>query len=115
MSHARSSKITVCVALAGLCFGVAGCGLGGSKITKANAEKVNTGMTEKEVSGLLGPPNESNEAVLPDIAGMLGGGGAPGTPEMTKKARESVWKEGDKIITVQFIDGKVIAKTASGL
>jgi hypothetical protein len=112
MSYARpSSRLALMVALAGLCLGVSGCG---SKISKANADKINTGMTETEVSNLLGPPTESNEVALPDIGGMLGGG-APGMPTMPKKTRQSVWKEGEKAITVMFVDGKVMAKESKGL
>ena len=37
----------------------------GSKITKANADKIKIGMSENEVSDLLGNPSESAEVVVP--------------------------------------------------
>jgi hypothetical protein len=104
------SRLGALAALAGLCLALAGCG--GGKISKANADKVNTGMTEKEVSDLLGAPTETAEVAVPDMGGLLGGGA--GVPGMPKKARQSIWKEGDKVIVVTFVDGKVSMKTTNG-
>jgi hypothetical protein len=100
----------------GLCLVLSGCG---SKINKANADKINTGMTEKEVSDILGAPTESSEIAMSDLGGMLGGlpggGSLPRMPAMPKKAKQSVWKDGSKSIAVTFVDGKVVQKASAGL
>jgi hypothetical protein len=110
----RASVVVVAVV-----FGLAlpGCG---SKITKENADKIKVGMSEKEVTDLLGSPTESEEVELPDLGAMFGGmpglpaGEAAPVPKMPKKAKKSVWKEGDKTIAVVFLDGKVNNKETTG-
>ncbi|MBY0228180.1 MAG: hypothetical protein K2W96_02750 [Gemmataceae bacterium] len=97
-------------------------GCGNSKITKANADLVKDGMTESEVAGILGAPNESQEVKTPDVAGALGGlgalGGMPGLgggmPKIDLKAKQSVWKSGDKTIAITFVNGKVAMKATTG-
>jgi hypothetical protein len=74
----------------------------GSPVTKANYDKVNTGMTLKEVQGILGSGTEQGSSGI-DVPGM----------SMTGKAM--VWQEGTKIITVQFINDKVVSKAQMGL
>jgi hypothetical protein len=107
----KTSRTGVLLALAAVCLLVSGCS--GSRITKANADRINVGMTEQEVSAILGGPNETSEVALPDVGAMMGA--VPGVSALPKKARQSVWKEGPKVITITFVDGRVSAKTAAGL
>ncbi len=89
----------------GICCTTAGCG-GGSKITKANADRINNGMSEKQVAEILGTATDSVDVQAPDIlASGFGGGDAP-----LKKAKQSIWKDGSKVITVIFINDKVVSK-----
>ncbi|MDI6852172.1 MAG: outer membrane protein assembly factor BamE [Deltaproteobacteria bacterium] len=69
---------------------------GENKISKANFDKIKTGMTEAEVQAILGPPTESSGVDVAVFAGTT-----------------SVWKKGDTVISVQFVNGKVIAKQFS--
>lgn len=91
-----------------LCLGFSGCG-GASKITRANADKVTTGMTEQQVANLLGSPTSSADIQIPNLGGLPGvelvGDGQP------VSARLSTWNEGSKVITVTFVNGKVVART----
>jgi hypothetical protein len=88
---------------AGLCLAAPGCS-GGSKVSKENADKINVGMSEKEVTDLLGSPAESAEVEVPDVGAALGG------QVQMKKAKQSTWKDGNKVIAVTFLDSKVSAK-----
>jgi hypothetical protein len=105
------SRLVGLVLFAALSLGLPGCG--GGKITKANADKIKNGMTEKEVTDILGPPTESADASLPDM-GAMPGGDVAGMPKMPKGAKQAVWKSGSKVIAVSFVDGKVMSKTVSG-
>jgi hypothetical protein len=113
MFHRLIARASILILVIGLCLTISGCG---SKITKANADKINTGMSEKEVSDILGSPTETAEVEMPDLGGLFGAmtGGAVSTPNMPKKARQSTWKEGDKVIAVTFVDGKVVQKVSKG-
>ena len=72
-------------------------------------------VTKNRVGGSAdGAPTESSEVNLPDVGG-LPGGDLPGLPKMPKGAKRSSWKDGTKVITVVFLDGKVVEKTISGL
>src|SRR5262245_47854676 len=85
----------------GLCLPASGCGGSSSRITKANADKITAGMSEKEVADILGLPNESTEKQL-------------GLQNLLTLLKQSVWKEGDKIISLTFVNGVVETKTATG-
>jgi hypothetical protein len=66
----------------------------GSKLTEANFDKIEDGMTRKEVVDILGEPTDS---------GSVGFGGLSGG--MAK------WEDDDgTVITIQFVNGKVVAK-----
>jgi hypothetical protein len=68
----------------------AGC----SKINQDNFARIRDGMSEQEVHALLGSPTESSSrSVL----------GLSGTP--------SKWVAQDAVITVQFVNGKVLLKS----
>jgi hypothetical protein len=82
-----------------LCLLITGCG---SKVNQANYDKIKNGMTEKEVEDILGKGEEQASA----------GGNALG---MSMSGKAKAWKDGTKLITVSFIDGKVTAKAQNGL
>lgn len=74
-----------------LIVGLVGCS--GSKITKENFDKIKLGMTQEEVQGILGPPTEASGIEIPVFSGTM-----------------SKWTKGDTVISVQFVNGKVVAK-----
>ncbi len=90
----------VCLVLIGLgALTLAGCG---SKVTKSNLDKITNGMTLTEVEGILGKGTEATGA-----SGAIG--------NLTGSAKSVIWKDGDKTITVNFLNDKVVLKTSSGL
>ena len=64
-----------------------------SKITAENYERVKEGMTEAEVTAILGPPTESSAMSILGITGQ-----------------SSRWDGKESLITVQFVNGKVRVK-----
>ena len=93
-------RMTVGLLVLGLaCVMLAGCG---SKVSKDNYDKISTGMTTSEVEAILGKGAE--EAAAGGALGNLGG-----------SAKVMVWKDGDKTITVTFVNDKVSLKAQSGL
>lgn len=64
-----------------------------SKVTEENFAKVRVGMTEQEVSAILGSPSES------DSVNVLGVSGTAWR-----------WKSGNATASVQFVNGKVASK-----
>ena len=69
----------------------------GSKVSQENFDKIQTGMTQAEVTSILGNPTESNSIAFGPIGGTT-----------------STWKENNGTITIQFVNEKVIAKVFSG-
>ncbi len=65
-----------------------------SKVTQENYAKIQDGMSEQEVIGLLGPATESGGMSL---LGVSGG--------------SSKWVAKDAAITIQFVNGKVVGKS----
>ncbi|MGH8674065.1 MAG: hypothetical protein ACREVG_07130 [Burkholderiales bacterium] len=65
-----------------------------SRITQENFAKINDGMTEPEVHALLGSPTESSSRTVLGISGT-----------------SSKWVASDAVITVQFVNGKVLLKS----
>ena len=85
------------------------------KLTKANYDKVVSGMSPAQVESILGPGSEqtSSGITIPGTAtGTATGIGAPGTTVSTKVF---VWRSGGKVITVTFLNDQVVAKTQIGL
>jgi hypothetical protein len=90
---------------------VAGCG--GRKLTKDMADQIKVGMSEKEVMDILGSPKETQKDVnvpelgktdiIPTLRGKLPSGGT-----------SAKWVDGDKSISVIFVDGKVYQVFATG-
>ncbi len=68
----------------------------GSRINATNFEKIQTGMTMAQVTDILGEPTESSSVDVAVFSGTV-----------------SKWKAGDVTITVQFVNGKVVAKQLS--
>jgi outer membrane protein assembly factor BamE (lipoprotein component of BamABCDE complex) len=67
-----------------------------SRINQANFEKVQTGMTMAQVTVILGEPTESSSVDVAIFSGTV-----------------SKWQAGDVTITIQFVNGKVVAKQLS--
>ncbi len=77
-----------------LAAGLIGCAP--SKVNKENFDKIRLGMTQEEVQQLLGPPTEASGLEIPVFSGTT-----------------AKWVQGDTIITIQFVNGKVVAKEFS--
>jgi len=69
----------------------------GSKVSQENFNKIQTGMTQAEVTSILGNPTESSSIAFGPIGGTT-----------------STWKENSGTITIQFVNDKVIAKAFTG-
>jgi outer membrane protein assembly factor BamE (lipoprotein component of BamABCDE complex) len=87
----RSPRLDFQIAAAVLALCLVACA--GSKINKENFDRINTGMSQAEVQSILGPPTESESVDVTVFSGT-----------------SSTWKWQDTTITIQFVNGKVIAK-----
>ena len=65
-----------------------------SKVNQENFARIQDGMTEQEVIGVLGKPTESSSVNVLGVSGT-----------------SSRWTSGDAVITVRFVNGKVALKT----
>ncbi|MEO8144292.1 MAG: outer membrane protein assembly factor BamE [Betaproteobacteria bacterium] len=61
-----------------------------SRVTQENFAKIQDGMTEQEVTAILGSPAESSSGSILGISGT-----------------SSRWTGGDATITIRFVNGKV--------
>jgi len=93
IAHPAQLKLGILVALALCAFCLAACG---SRINQADFEKIQTGMTMAQVTAILGEPTESSSVDVAVFSGTV-----------------SKWKAGDVTITIQFVNGKVVAKQLS--
>ena len=94
-------KVIVYLLVAGMAAAMlAGCG--GSRVSKGNFDKLQNGMTQAEVEKILGKS-----------ASQAGGGGA--VAGITASGKILAWTDGEKKITVTFVNDKVVAKTQLGL
>jgi len=64
-----------------------------SRVTQDNFAKIQDGMSEQEVTAILGSPAESSSGSILGISGT-----------------SSTWTGGDAVITVRFVNGKVVMK-----
>ena len=64
-----------------------------SKVNQENFLKIQEGMSEQEVSSLLGRPTESNSVNVLGVSGTA-----------------SRWVAGNTVITVRFVNGQVAFK-----
>lgn len=78
---------------------IAGCQ---SKVNKSNYDRVTAGMTVAEVEAILGKPSETSSA-----AGAVG--------DLSGSVRTLTWRNEERTITVNFVNDKVVTKTASGI
>ena len=82
---------------------IAGCSAG-TRVNRENYDRIATGMTRAEVVKILGEGKSTGSAgvALPGIEGSVAG---------------YVWEtaDGQRTITVQFANDKVVSKTQSGL
>lgn len=69
---------------------LAGC----SKVTQENFAKIQDGMEEQEVLAILGKPVESSNITVLGLSGS-----------------SSKWAADGAVISVQFVNGKVLAKS----
>ena len=74
-----------------ICMSLVSCS--GLKISQENFEKIQTGMALAQVQAILGEPTESSSVDVAVFSGTV-----------------SKWKAGDVTITIQFVNGKVVAK-----
>lgn len=65
-----------------------------SKVNQENFLKIQEGMSEQEVSSLLGRPTESNSVNVLGVSGTA-----------------SRWMAGNTVITVRFVNGQVAFKS----
>jgi outer membrane protein assembly factor BamE (lipoprotein component of BamABCDE complex) len=77
-----------------ICMSLVSCS--GSKISQENFEKIQTGMPLAQVLAILGEPTESSSVDVAVFSGTV-----------------SKWRAGDVTITIQFVNGKVVAKQFS--
>ena len=80
------------------CFLLSGCG---SPISKSNYERIETGMSISQVEGILG---KGSEQASSDAS--FGG--------LSMSAKQMTWQEGNRIITVTFMNDKVQGKAQLG-
>jgi hypothetical protein len=96
MRQRRTLRVFTVIAFAGVLVVLAACSK--SKMTMANYEKVATGMSQQDVEAILGPGKEQGSTA---VAGT--------------SAKVVTWQDGRKLISVTFVDGKVMSKTQFGL
>jgi hypothetical protein len=99
----RPAKALLSLASALLvCATLTGCG---GPVTKANYDRISADMSEGEVEGILGKPSWESSSIE----------AIPGPLITVKVIKQCTWRTGDKAITVQFVNGKMIQKVAAGL
>jgi hypothetical protein len=81
------------------CLFLSGCG---SPISKSNYDRIETGMSISEVQGILG---KGSEQASSDAS--FGG--------ISMNAKQMTWQDGNRIITVTFMNDKVQGKAQMGL
>jgi hypothetical protein len=94
MASNRWRRLGVAALCALFCLTLLSCS--SSKLTQENFDKIQNGMTMAQVKAILGEPTEASSV---GVAGFLGG--------------TSKWQAGEVAITIQFFNGKVIAKQFS--
>lgn len=65
-----------------------------SKVSQENFAKIQDGMTEQEVTAILGSPTESSSGSILGISGT-----------------SSKWVAGDAVILIRFVNGKVALRS----
>ncbi len=91
MTMRRLSLLRAVALAVVICMSLGSCA--GSKINQENFDKIQTGMTLAQVQAILGEATESSSLDVTVVSGTV-----------------SKWKTGDITITIQFVNGKVVAK-----
>ncbi|HUK04080.1 MAG TPA: outer membrane protein assembly factor BamE [Burkholderiales bacterium] len=65
-----------------------------SRVTQENFARIQDGMSEQEVSAILGSPAQSSSGSVLGISGT-----------------SSTWRDGDTVITIRFVNGKVAMRS----
>jgi hypothetical protein len=94
MKGTHSAKLAILAALVLGVFCLAACTP--SRINQENYEKIQTGMTLAQVQAILGEPTEASSLDMAVFSGTV-----------------SKWKAGDVTISIQFVNGMVVAKQFS--
>ena len=94
MTLRRWSHLRAVILVMVICMSLVSCSI--LKISQENFEKIQTGMSLAQVTAILGPPTESSSVDVAVFSGTV-----------------SKWKAGDVTITIQFVNGKVVAKQLS--
>jgi hypothetical protein len=94
MALRRLSHLRAVIFVMVICMSLVSCS--GSKISQENFEKIQTGMPLAQVTDILGAPTESSSVDVAVFSGTV-----------------SKWRGGDVTITIQFVNGKVVAKQLS--
>ena len=90
----RWSHLRAVILVMVICMSLVSCI--GSPISQENFEKIQTGMSLAQVQAILGAPTESSSVDVAVFSGTV-----------------SKWKALDVTITIQFVNGKVVAKQLS--
>ena len=96
MALRRLSHLRAVIVVMVICMSMSLVSCGSLKISQENFEKIQTGMSMAQVTNILGPPTESSSVDVAVFSGTV-----------------SKWKAGDVTITIQFVNGKVVAKQLS--
>lgn len=94
MTLRRLYQVRTVVLVMVICMSLVSCS--SFKISQENFEKIQTGMSLAQVTDILGPPTESSSVDVAVFSGTV-----------------SKWKAADVTITIQFVNGKVVAKQLS--
>jgi hypothetical protein len=96
MALRRLSHLRAVILVMVICMSMSLVSCGSLKISQENFEKIQTGMSMAQVTAILGAPTESSSVDVAVFSGTV-----------------SKWKAGDVTITIQFVNGKVVAKQLS--
>ena len=97
-----SKRMVLCGLLAASLMIVTMIGCGKVDVSKEAYDKVETGMTLAQVEAILGK-------------GELQAGGSGGIGDLTGSAKIYKWVDGDKTITITFVNDKVKTRVQTGL
>ncbi len=93
------NRTTSFLVLVFMIVALVGCG---NNVTQSNYDQITTGMTVSEVESIPGSGTEQGSADA-----SFGG--------ISIKARNLVWQDGNKIITVSVSNGNVVGKAKIGI
>lgn len=95
-------RLLLCLCLLSMAILLAACD---NKVTQANFDQIQTGMSLGQVEKLLGKGTDDT----PSAGYGVSGGGVMSTTTSPEKVY--VWKTPDLTVTVTFKDGKVVQKS----